>query len=177
MAMKFNLFRLFSRSAPVAPLPVKPLLEIELVPQSTWENNLRSRLSAAEWREVKSKTFELANWKCEKCKGKGTKHPVECHEEWHYDDTKHVQRLVRTIALCPDCHQAVHFGLARVRGIEGKARMQLMKVNGWNADQVDTHIAAATRIGYQRSQHEWQLDVTWISSFLRSAAGGQANLF
>jgi len=168
---------LFSRGGAKALPVVRPLLEIELVPQSTWENNLRSRLTPGEWRQVKNKTFELANWKCEKCGGQGDQHPVECHEEWHYDDVRLIQRLVRTIALCPDCHQAVHFGLARVKGIESKARGQLMKVNNWNANQVDMHIADATRIGFQRSKRHWQIDVSWLDEFVEKIPSAQASLF
>ena len=175
--MKLTFLSLFSHRPTRAPDLARPLLEIELVPQSTWENNLRSRLSLTEWRQVKEKTFELANWECEKCGGCGDKHPVECHEEWHYDDINLVQKLIRTIALCPDCHQAVHFGLARVRGIEHNARAQLMKVNNWNENQVDVHIANATRIGYQRSKRSWQIDVLWLNEFVTKSPATQPDLF
>lgn len=158
------LSRLFSRTAPSANVG-QPLLSIELVPKSSWEDNLRSRLTPAEWRQVKTATFERADWVCEKCGGRGHRHPVECHEEWHYDDVRCVQKLIRTIALCPDCHQAVHFGLARVRGVEDKARAQLMKVNRWNESQVDAHIATASRLGFERSCKTWTLDITWIDTF------------
>ena len=173
--MKIQFSRLFSRSRSETPSAARSLLEIELVPQSTWEDNLRSRLTPAEWLQVKTKTFELAQWKCEKCGGRGHQRPVECHEEWHYDDIYLVQKLVRFVALCPDCHQAVHFGLARVRGLEQKAREQLMKVNNWNAEQVDTHIAIAMRLGIRRSTKSWQLDVSWLTEFLSMRADFQAS--
>jgi len=52
---------------------------------------------------------------CETCGGCGPQYPVECHEIWNYDDTRLIQKLDGLIALCPDCHEVKHIGLAGAR--------------------------------------------------------------
>ena len=68
-------------------------LTIELVPQSSWGNNLRSEanLSKGQWDKLRKESYRKANYKCEICGEKGPKWPVECHEIWHYDDEKHTR--------------------------------------------------------------------------------------
>ena len=87
-------------------------LYVDLVPSTAWCANLRSVLTAAEWRLVKSKTFESSGHFCQACGGRGKRHPVECHERWSYDMATRVQSFVKTVALCPSCHRAPHIGFA-----------------------------------------------------------------
>jgi len=69
------------------------MLTIELVPKGQWGSNLRSELSTKDWDTLRRESYHLASYKCEVCGGVGPRHPVECHEIWHYDDAYHVQRL------------------------------------------------------------------------------------
>ena len=61
-------------------------LTIELVPASSWFNNVRSQVTKYKWEKLKKYTFKRAHYKCEICGQKGRCWPVECHEEWEYDD-------------------------------------------------------------------------------------------
>ncbi len=63
-------------------------LTVELVPRTCWFSNLRSELSKEEWDRLRRPVFERAGNRCEVCGGKGTQHPVECHEVWEYDDER-----------------------------------------------------------------------------------------
>lgn len=139
----------------------KPLF-IDLVPATAWFSNLRSELLPAEWDAVRKAAYRKAGHVCEVCGGRGPKHPVECHERWGYDEAMRVQTLLGTVALCPDCHEATHFGLAQVRGRGPAAKRHLMKVNGWSGAQADDHIAQAFALWQRRSALNWTLDARWL---------------
>ncbi|AKJ73572.1 hypothetical protein SP39_1 [Salmonella phage 39] len=79
-----------------------------MVPKTAWFTNLRSHLSKSNWDVVRKKCYAKANYKCEICGGKGTKHPVECHEIWDFGNGKIT--LKGLIALCPSCHEVKHIG-------------------------------------------------------------------
>jgi hypothetical protein len=141
---------------------MKPKLTIELVPSTCWLTNLRSELPKSQWDQLRKATYRKANYRCEVCGGKGDKHPVECHEIWHYDDANLVQSLKGLIALYPACHQVKHIGLAKLRGKGEEAANHLKKVNGWNERQTQQYILEAFKIWNERSKYQWQLDLTWL---------------
>jgi len=137
-------------------------LTLDLIPSTTWYNNLRSRLRPSEWDRLRKATYAAAGNKCEVCGGRGHRHPVECHEIWDYDEATRVQRLVGLIALCPACHEVKHFGRAQAVGRGDAAITHLMNVNGWTADQAWDHITESFGVWRRRSEVEWTLDLTWL---------------
>lgn len=139
---------------------------VDLVPKTAWFSNLRSELTADEWTLVKRATFGPARYRCQACGGKGDQHPVECHERWDYDERTSVQTLLGTVALCPACHEATHFGLARVRGRDHMAKRHLMTVNGWSDAQLHSHIRESMEAWKRRSERTWTLDARWLLSFV-----------
>lgn len=141
-------------------------LYVDLVPSSAWFSNLRSELTQEEWGAVKKKTFRSASYRCQACGGVGPKHPVECHERWRFDHDSGIQTLVGTIAFCPACHEATHFGLARVRGRDRIAIQQLMCVNRWSEAQVMEHVNKAMEEWKGRSRIRWKLDARWLLNFV-----------
>ena len=94
----------------------------DLVPRSCWFSNVRNHVSKEEWDSIKRSVFSAAAYRCEICGGRGPEWPVECHEVWMYDPPRDAenpvgrQTLVGCEALCPNCHETKHFGLARVNG-------------------------------------------------------------
>ena len=72
----------------------RPRLSVELVPATCWLSNLRSELPRQAWDALRRRTYENAGYLCDVCSGRGPTHPVECHEQWSYDDAALVQRLV-----------------------------------------------------------------------------------
>lgn len=153
------------------------MLQIELVPSTAWFSNLRSELSAAEWERVKAQTFKNANYRCEVCQGIGPKHPVECHEVWDYDEKGKTQTLMRTIALCPNCHASVHYGLSRVLGREKKVRKHLMTVNGWDEKTLDAHVNDANNAWRRRNSITWVLNAKWLISFIELGGNTRKKIF
>lgn len=138
------------------------LLTLDLVPSTTWYDNLRSRLRPSEWDRLRKATYAAAGHRCEVCGGKGRHHPVECHERWEYDDDAHVQRLVGLIALCPACHEVKHFGRSQAVGRGAAAFAHLMRVNHWTETQAVDHIAESFALWERRSNIEWTLDTSWL---------------
>lgn len=137
-------------------------LTIELVPKSCWYSNVRSEVSPAKWDRLKYNTSKKAGGKCEICGGRGPKWPVECHEVWHYDDKKLIQKLERLIALCPSCHQVKHIGFAQIQGRGDEALKHLCKVNGLTTKQGVKYVNEAFEVWQKRSQKKWTLDISYL---------------
>jgi len=142
------------------------MLTIELVPSTVWYSNLRSELTKEQWDNLRKECYRKASYRCEVCGGRGPKWPVECHEIWKFDDENRTQTLTGLVALCPDCHQVKHIGLAGKRGRYEEARNHLEKVNGWTRKQAEDYIRQSFKTWEKRSQHEWSLDISWVFRFL-----------
>ncbi|MFA6235405.1 MAG: hypothetical protein WC824_14615 [Bacteroidota bacterium] len=113
--------------------------------------------------------YELAGGKCEICGqsgiDQGFKHPLECHEEWNYNEDTKTQKLIRLVALCPRCHQVKHFG--RTDMIGGKTRDEAYKhlraVNEWTREEALAHIQVSYQVWQNRSSHEWKIDISVLN--------------
>jgi len=140
-------------------------LSIELIPKSCWYSNVRSIVTKQQWDALRKMVAAEADYVCEICGGKGKKHPVECHEIWHYDDEILVQKLLGLIALCPKCHSVKHFGLAEIMNKRDVAVKHLMKVNGITKTAVEKHIQDSFIEFSERSKKEWKLDVSILEKF------------
>lgn len=139
-------------------------LEIELVPSTSWFTNLRSLMTQSQWDYVRQACYIAAGYKCEICGGKGHKHPVECHEVWDFNDKTNYQTLLRTIALCPSCHEVKHMGLQMKRGpihFE-RAISHFINVNLVSEGEAEEYIMSAFAQHHARSQRRWTVDVSWI---------------
>ena len=56
-------------------------------------------------------------------------------------------------------------GLAVVKGRGMEAQKHMMAVNGWDEDEALTCILSAFKQYHDRSQHEWELDLTWLEEY------------
>lgn len=138
-------------------------LTIELVPHASWGENLRSLVPRDLWDRLRRETYRAARYRCQVCGGRGPDHPVECHESWAYNDTRHVQTLVGLLALCPSCHRVKHYGRAEVYGYAEQAFAHLMAVNGWPAERAADYVDAALDVWELRSASTWQVDLGWLN--------------
>jgi hypothetical protein len=140
-------------------------LTIELVPSSCWFSNVRSEVSKKRWDKIRKQVASQAWDVCEVCGGVGAKHPVECHEIWHYDDRNQIQKLIGMVALCPDCHQVKHFGFAQIRGKGEQALQHLMKVNRLSKKEAEKYVKTAFLRWAERSRKKWKLDISHLSEY------------
>jgi hypothetical protein len=98
---------------------MEPRLSIELVPRELWGESIANRYPS-QWRKLRVIAYARAGHQCEICGRTGSRRSasnpggLEAHEIWAYDisedGTSGVQRLVRLIALCPQCHACKHMG-------------------------------------------------------------------
>jgi len=145
---------------------MKNLLKLELVPRTSFGNNLRALMSRKEWDTVRKLQYKLAGGVCEICgaKGKdqGRRWDLECHERWDYDDRTHTQTLAGLIALCPFCHEVCHFGHTQIKGRANQALHHLMQVNECTLKQASLIVGEAQIKWLERSIHKWTLELSWL---------------
>jgi hypothetical protein len=146
---------------------VRPVLYAEFVPMPLWQKSIAQRFPA-QWNKLRKPVYRNAKYHCEICGGQGKHHPVEAHEVWEYtiDGNKGLQRLVRLIALCSDCHAGKHYGRTKARlseDIVKHVRNHMMNVNGWTEKELEAHLDQAYAEWGERSKLEWTQD---ISAFL-----------
>lgn len=140
-------------------------LSIELVPSSSWFNNVRAILTRAQWDILRKQVYSEAWDVCQICGGVGSKHPVECHEIWNYDDKNLIQKLDGMIALCPDCHMVKHIGLAQIQNKGERALKHLMKVNGFKKKEAEKYIIDSFIKWEERSGKTWILDISYLERY------------
>jgi len=140
-----------------------PYLVPEMLPVTTWEDNLRTRLKPEHWDRLRRYCYRAAGGKCEICGCAGSK-PLECHEEWKFDDVAKVQKLKRLLALCTLCHKAHHLGFARRAGIYTEVLDHIKWVNGWTDAELNPALDAAEEVCNERSEYQWTLDISWVFS-------------
>lgn len=146
----------------------KLILEIELVPTSCWLSNIRSNVKNSEWDRIRFVTGGIANFKCEICNERGSKHPVECHEVWKYDEIKKKQSLLKFQSICPLCHQVKHLGFTKtVLGKEfyNRAVERFMRINNLSELTAKELIREAIEKWKQRSESHWELDISLLSNY------------
>lgn len=145
----------------------RTLLTIELVPKNCWFRNLRAVLLQEDWDRVRKQTYREAGYQCEVCGGRGEKWPVECHEVWEYEESgpEKIQKLVRLIALCPDCHHVKHWGYAHKQGKTQECFNHLEFVNGWSHEQAIAHVKEEFERWKRRSEIEWGFDISSLSRY------------
>lgn len=140
-------------------------LTIELVPRTSWMNNVRAVLTAKQWNALRGMVADRAYNVCQICGGEGPAHPVECHEIWEYNERTAIQHLAGMIALCPDCHMVKHFGFARVQGKEELALKHFMKINGLKKKEAQAKISEAFKVWRERSKIDWKLDLSGLKRY------------
>ena len=136
-------------------------LKIELVPSTSWYDNLREYISKADWDEIRKQAYANYGYRCRIC---GAERRLNCHEIWEYDDKRHIQKLVGFIALCGMCHHVKHIGLAGILASKGRLDYEkviehFMKVNNCDRGTFEKHKEKAFKQWEKRSNNEWQVDL------------------
>jgi hypothetical protein len=144
--------------------PWMPTMDIQpdLVPMTSHCQNVRSHVTPDVWKQIAKVTYAAFGNRCRACGGRGRQWPVECHEVWSYDDVKKVQRLDGMVALCPQCHEVVHFGLANVNGRSEEALAHMSAVNQMTRSDCVDVVNKAIEVCRARSSFDWQLDLTLL---------------
>lgn len=141
-------------------------LFIDMIPSSSWFSNVRSCIYPTDWDRVRNHIYERVNYICECCNNntKETNTRLDAHERWSYDNETKIQKLERVIALCEQCHQSTHMGLAGIMGKEDEAIKHLRQVRIFTDIEFDKHKKDASLLFKERSKYKWELDISIISS-------------
>lgn len=137
-------------------------LLVELVPSTSWGDNLRSRLPRKVWDRLRREQYAQANRTCEVCDNRVRR--LECHERWHYNDQTFVQTLLGLEALCFQCHRVRHLGFAFTQGKQLDALIWLTVVNDWLPEDLREYVDGVFDEHAKRSQHPWTLDLSWLAT-------------
>jgi hypothetical protein len=136
-------------------------LTIELIPTPLWGKSLNKLLGRSKWDRIRHKAYANASHQCQICSATGK---LTCHEEWIFDDEKHVQKLIGFIALCENCHMIKHVGFS-MHTEEGRRKYntdELIKhfceVNKCSENDFYNHKDKAFEIHSKRSSHQWEVD-------------------
>jgi hypothetical protein len=152
------------------PYSKKLKLKIELVPKTSWYNNLRNLLPRSLWDKIRKETFDYYNHKCGICGAEGK---LNCHEIWEFDDKNHIQKLRGFSALCDMCHYVKHFGFAtKVLIPEGKLDYKklvehFVKVNNCDEKTFSEHVKESFEEWRRRSKHKWYVDLGKYKKLIR----------
>lgn len=143
-------------------------LTIELVPASSWNNNLRSLLKPEMWIKLRNKVYSKHKFRCAICDSSTNR--LHAHEVWKYDDKNHIQKLADIIALCPKCHAIKHIGFAGIKASEEKVDYEnlirhFMKVNKCDRSVFEINLSEAYKKFEERSKYEWQLELSKLKVF------------
>jgi hypothetical protein len=136
-------------------------LKIELVPSTSWYDNLRKHMDKKDWDQIRHKVYADYRYRCGICCDEGR---LNCHEIWEYDDKRHVQRLIGFITLCDMCHHVKHIGLAGILAEEGKLDYEkviehFIKVNNCSRNTFVKNKREAFTQWEERSTHKWKVDL------------------
>ncbi len=147
-------------------------LTIELVPATSWYDNLRKVLPKSDWDKIRKRIYVEYGHRCGIC---GTKGRLNCHEIWEYDDKKHIQKLMGFIALCDMCHYVKHIGLAGILSSEGKLDYEkvvkhFMKVNNCDEETFKEYKKRAFDEWRKRSQYKWRVDLGEYEDMIKNAS-------
>jgi len=127
-------------------------------------------MPAAEWDRLRKRVYREAFDRCRICGDQGPRHPVECHEEWAYDEESQVQHLTALVALCPDCHSVKHYGRALAEHFAADAFRHLCHVNRWTPALADGYLEDVFRLWELRSRLAWTLDVACLAELAQTPA-------
>lgn len=138
-------------------------LTLDLIPASQFYNNVRAIVSKSQWNAIRNSVVSAVYNACEICNIYYDS--LDCHEKWSYDDKKLIQKLEGMMALCKDCHQVKHFGLAEIQGKRTQALAHLMKINNISKIKAESYVKSEFEIWAARSQKSYTLDLSYLENY------------
>lgn len=135
-------------------------LRVDLIPRTCWFTNVRYCISPSDWIGLRKYIVERVDNMCECCNFRTSS--IEAHERWSYNNN--IQKLERIVALCHDCHQSTHIGFADINGNGEEARKHLKQVLSLDDDECVIHVDNAYEIWRERSDTDWNLDLSLMTN-------------
>lgn len=144
--------------------PPVPVLLPDMLPTTSWEANLRTIFSEAEWNRLRKFCYQAAGNTCVACGSRGEPH-VEAHESWRFNEQTGVQSLRGLLCLCPTCHKAKHLGYANRIGRLPQVLDRLMWLNDWDKPTLTAELAKVEARQEELSKRAWTLDLSFLRTY------------
>nr|WP_144020636.1 hypothetical protein [Burkholderia sp. AU33423] len=152
---------------------VRPFLA-DSIPETSWGSSLSNLLTWPCWNRLRQAAFVATGHRCLLCGAAGR---LDCHEIWRYyepgdDGQLHrgalcgIQRLVKLIPVCADCHETFHLGLAGIRGRLSIALERIAALYRLSDDERDSYLAMVKEDWYRRNEFSWAIDVSAVGTSL-----------
>lgn len=143
-------------------------LTIELVPSSSWQNNLRGILKPSMWKNIRGRVLQTFDNRCAICKRNSKK--LHVHEVWEYDDENHIQTLKDILPLCYMCHSVKHIGFTSLQASKTGVDLEkfikyFMSINKVDRGSYQQHLNEQLKKFEERGKYEWQLDLKKLKDF------------
>jgi hypothetical protein len=139
-----------------------PSLPIELVPETSIMSSVRDVITPPMWDALRQRVYAHAGYRCEACESALSR---RADELWEFDDESHVQRLVRMVALCPECHGARRMDRFGQMRAGRRALEHLARVNRWTVQQAERYRATAFQRWRERSRAWWSVDLDALRDY------------
>lgn len=144
--------------------PPQPVILPDMLPSSTWEDNLRTRLKPEEWDRLRKFCYSAAGNTCVACGSRGEPH-VEAHEVWRFDEKTSTQYLKGLLCLCPTCHKIKHWGYSNRLGILPQVRDRIKWLNDWDDQILAKSLDDVAKRQDQLSRIKWTLDLSFLRTY------------
>jgi hypothetical protein len=136
-------------------------LKLNFIPLSTKGVNVRS-IKPEKWDEIRKYIYAFHGYRCQICGINRQKAPLECHEQWEWDDEKHMQILTDLLCVCHICHKTIHIN--QQLGFFYVCFDHLRKINKLTKEEAIELIDEETAKWAQRSYKKYGVDITHIST-------------
>lgn len=131
-------------------------LEIELVPESAWGNNLSKGLAKKDWDQLRQACYARAGNRCVICDWSGES--LDAHEVWDFHIPSKTQTLLDIVALCKKCHGVKHIKNTTRLGYEKESKEHFIKINKCSDMDFASHYMNTEMLYNQRNQVDrWTL--------------------
>lgn len=139
-----------------------------MVPFPLWGANMRSLMTATEWRKVRLALLDEQGMVCVVC-GKIETAPsrVYAHEEWEYDETTEpaVARIAGISLVCWHCHACEHWGFTSSMTAQGvlpravdDTIAHFCRLNRATKEDFRAHEEEARATWVRRNKRKWRID-------------------
>ncbi len=142
-------------------------LMAEMIPESSFGASLTNLLTEPAWKEIRQQSYRAAGHVCQCC-GESSG-PLECHEVWSFEDEPRPdgwsqQSLRHLLALCRECHELFHPGLANIRGRSDAVIERIKAVNEWSSREQSIAAHHSNQAYVERSRSRWSLDLSILEA-------------
>ena len=133
------------------------ILELHLIPRSSFGSNLRNQLGR-KWDTLSKKIRSERGFKCDLCRA--SKKKTHLHEVWEYNEETKIQKLIGFECVCENCHSVHHWGYSEIQNKNMEFLINhACHVNSCKKKEFEKHIEEASEIWRRRSNIKWTLNI------------------